>query len=230
MISIAIPCYEMGGIGDKILDFSLSIISIQSYKDCEVVITDHSIDNKIEEVCLRWKDKLNIKYFRIKEGRGSPTVNTNCSIKYSSGDIIKLLCQDDYLFSDTSIEKIVRCFDNPEVNWIASSYVHTQDRTNLFNRHIPRYNPRIYLENTIGTPSCIAIRNLKDLPLFDERLIYQYDCDWYKRICDKIGEPYILEDVTMINFLWHGSVTNTLATSDIREKEYDYVKTKHESK
>src|SRR5690606_32499532 len=115
-VSIAIPCYEMNGRGAFFLDYNLSKISTQTHPDIEVVISDHSKNDVIWDRANEWSSRLNIKYCRYTEHYGSSSANTNNAIRHSSGDIIKILCQDDYLYSDHAIETIVKNF-SPETQW-----------------------------------------------------------------------------------------------------------------
>jgi len=220
-ISVAIPCYEMGGKGKEILEISFNKLVQQSFRDFEVVITDHSKDNEIEELCNSWKDVLNIKYVRNEIKRGSPTANTNLSLKESSGEIIKLLCQDDYLYDAQSLQIIANNFTS-DVKWLGTSYVHTQNRQIFFNKHVPKVSNNIVLENLLGTPSAFTIRNGLNV-WFDEKLVWAYDVDFYVQMIKYYGPPKIINDVTMINYLWAGQVTNTIANQNLRQKENNYV-------
>jgi len=77
LISIAIPCYEMKGYGGKFLDESLLKINNQTYKNIQVVVSDHSLSNELEKVINLWSKKLNIKYIK---NIGSFSSNTNLTI------------------------------------------------------------------------------------------------------------------------------------------------------
>lgn len=224
-VSIAIPCYEMNGHGVEALNYSLNKLYIQTFKDFEVVITDHSINDDIKNLCEFWQDKLDIKYYKTENGRGSPTVNTNNGLSKCSGEIIKLLCQDDYLYDEYSLEKTHNAFDE-NVNWLASSYVHTQDKKTYYKHHIPSMNDNIETVNTIGTPSCVAIRN-NNIMYFDENLKWAYDCEYYRRLYNTFGNPKILNEITMINYIHGNSTTNTIATNELRNREENYIKVKH---
>lgn len=222
-ISVAIPCYEMFGKGADILEVSFNKLVQQTFRDFEVIITDHSIDDKIESLCDSWKSVINIKYFRNENNRGSPTANTNMGIDKSDGYIIKLLCQDDYLYDHQSLHIISENF-NKDTYWMATSYVHTTDRVNYFNKHVPN-NTNDIVNNKLGTPSAFTIRNGLDM-WFDESLVYFYDSDFYIRMTKKFGDPKIIDRITMINYIWEGQITNTIATSELRNKEIKYLKEK----
>ena len=48
-VSVAIPTFEYYGRGVEFLDDMFRSISVQTLKDVEVVISDHSVDNSIED-------------------------------------------------------------------------------------------------------------------------------------------------------------------------------------
>ena len=224
-ISVCIPCWEAFGKGAEFLYYSLKVIEAQTFKDVEVIVTDHSKDNSIENVCLNFIDKMNIKYHRVKEKRGSSSYNTNKSIEYSSGEIIKLLQQDDYLATPNALQALVTAFDNPLVKWVATKYIHTCDRKNFFKVYIPTVNPEIATVNTIGCVSCISFRRGCHV-MFDDKLIWFFDCEGYHRQILEYGPPLVLDDYGIVNYLHDKQVTNTLCTEQLRNKEYDYVKNK----
>ena len=50
LISVCIPTYEMYGEGYRLLKRNLEILSIQNFKNFEIVVTDNSEDFKIKEL------------------------------------------------------------------------------------------------------------------------------------------------------------------------------------
>jgi glycosyltransferase involved in cell wall biosynthesis len=223
-LSVAIPCYEMRGRGAEMLQYSLNILKEQNISFFEVIVSDHSIDDNIEKVCIQESKNLDIKYMRYSKMRGSSSSNMNNAIKNCSGDIIKILCQDDYLFGGNSIAKTIEAFDLNK-KWFVSSYFHTYDRVNLIDFQFPRLSNNISLDNQIGTHSCLTILN-EDPLLFDEQLIWFMDSEYYYRLYKKFGEPQILLDPTVVQLLWKGQVTNTLINNNLVEKERRYIEKK----
>lgn len=229
MISISIPTYYTDyNCGEVLqgLEFSFNQLLVQTYKDFEVVISDHSLGKEIEEFCNNWKDRLDIKYFKNENKRGFLTANENFGIKNSKGDIIKFLDQDDYLLNENSLEIINSNFTD-EFSWMATAYYHTYDRKTLVRVHFPTMNNRIHIINTIGTPSCVAIRN-KDAIYFDENLKWAGDCEYYKRMYDKFGMPKLLNIMTVVQYLWEGQTTHNYDKDrELQEKELRYIIEKH---
>jgi glycosyltransferase involved in cell wall biosynthesis len=216
-ISIAIPTYEMKGFGAEMLQYSFIKIESQTYKNYEVVISDHSINDDIEELCNGWSNRFQISYNRFEEKRGCAPANTNNSLKKSKGDIIKILYQDDYLYDKDSLQKTVDNFGD-RYSWLISTYIHTKDRREYFNKYVPFLHERIHLKNLIGFPSCLTIRN-KDLIFFNEDLKWAFDCEYYKRLYLNFGMPILLNDITVVNFLWEGQLSNSFIDTDFQTKE-----------
>jgi len=223
-ISVAIPCYEMHGWGAEFLNYSLNILESQNYKNFEVVVSDHSLDDKIKDVCLHHKE-LDLVYIKNENNRGSSSANINNCIANSSGDLIKVLCQDDYLLDKDALQKTVCLFDCNK-GWLVSSYYHTRNRTELISIQLP--NPAIttYTNNLIGTHSCLTILNKNPL-YFDENLLWYMDCEYYYRLRDKFGMPAIITEPTFVQFLWSGQVTNTMVTREVEEQERNYILNKY---
>ncbi len=208
-LSIAIPCYEMHGNGGVFLNSTLDIISKQTYKNIEVIISDHSTTDIIKKVFNEWSKKMDITYVRSTYKVGSSSANVNTAINNCTGDLIKVLFQDDFLSSEKSIELTINAFDMNK-DWLVSACLHTNDGINRFNPHYPRWNEHIHRGiNTISSPSVLTIKKNVDLR-FDEDFIWLMDVEYYKRLYLKYGPPIICNDITVVNRLWEKQLTNTI--------------------
>jgi len=227
-MSVAITSYEMGGVGHTMVERALKSLYTQTFKDFEVVVSDQSKDFLVADVCRSWIGKLNIVYCREEYNRGYFTANENWAIKHCAGDIIKFLDADDYLYDENALQVTYDAFDNT-TNWVATDYVHAYSNGSTFNRHHPSLNPKIYICNTLGTPSCVAVKNLPKLPLFDENLRWAGDCEWYKRLWDVLGNPKVINNITAVHYLWDGQVENTFgADPKLQAQENFYILNKYE--
>jgi glycosyltransferase involved in cell wall biosynthesis len=227
-ISICIPTYEMNMLGATFLEQSFIILTKQTFKDFNVIISDHSKDNAIQDLCERYKQFLDITYIRNELKRGNSSANINNAIAHADGELIKILFQDDFLFDDKSLEHTVTNFDITKDSWLVSACVHTTDGQNFYRPFYPKYNKQIYLgNNTISSPSVLTIKN--NIPLlFDESLIWLMDVEYYKGLYDIYGEPKILNTITVVNRVGTHQVSNTLATKRVRFKEYVEVLSRYE--
>lgn len=223
--SIAIPAYGYNGKGSEFLNQSFNILFTQVFTDFEVVVSDHSQDDTIKDLCESWGKHLNIKYFRNEVGRGVISPNLNNSLRNCSGKWIKILFQDDLLFDNNTLKNIKDFIDSDkDMNWMASSFWHTNDGRNLHSRLKPRWpdNPIWAGHNSIGCPSAITIKN-EDILYFDDNLNWLMDCDYYQRMSLKHGLPKILDVDTMVNRIVQDRLTNTI-TDEQKISEYQKLK------
>ena len=72
-VSVAVPTFEYYGRGVEVLDDMFRTISTQTLKDVEVVISDHSVNDDIQNYCEKNEYNLNIKY--IDENKKNPQKN-----------------------------------------------------------------------------------------------------------------------------------------------------------
>lgn len=225
LVSICIPTYEMSGKGVEYLSQSFGIIEKQTYNNIEVIISDNSRTDVIESLCTKWKDKINIKHYYNKEKYGM-SANTNYSIKKATGDVIKMLYQDDFLLNEHSIEMQLIHFIGNHNYWLVTACAHTKDGINIYNPHYPKYNQDIhYGQNTISCPSVLMFRN-EDIIEFDEEITWMMDVDYYKRLYDKFGLPSICNYITVVN-REHSTQTSSAITSTIKDKELEYIRNKY---
>lgn len=226
-ISVAIPTYGYNGRGSEFLEFSFEKLSHQTFKNFEVVISDHSTDDTIKSICDKWSVNLKIVYFRNEIGRGIISPNINVAMKNCSGDWIKILFQDDFLYDKTSLEKQVDFINSKQdLHWFVTRFYHSKTGHDLYNLYFPKWNDYIWSgHNTMGCPSGITIKN-EDLIFFDENLNWLMDCEYYQRMKDKFGLPDVLNEITVVNRTWGERLTDTIS-QDLKNKEFELLKTKY---
>lgn len=225
-ISVCIPTYEMHGFGAEYLEHSFRILVTQSYKNFEIVISDQSKDQEIEDCCFKYKDLLDIRYVKYDLIGGSSSANINNAISHSSGGYIKVLFQDDFLYHEDSLSHIISAFEkNLDQKWLVTACEHTSDG-HTFNRpYFPSYNHNIHLNmNTISSPSVLSFRKENTLE-FDENLKWLMDVDLYKRLHDNFGDPIIINEINVVNRIWSNQFNNTIP-EEIKNFELEYVKSK----
>jgi len=220
LVSVCIPVYEMYGYGVSMLTKAVESVLCQRYKNYEIIVSDHSSDNYIENYV---KTIPEIKYIRCVEGRGTSSVNLNNAIRHASGELIKPLFQDDFLFDENSLGNFVAGLGN--FMWGAGvSIHHAADGIRRLHTHIPRFTSADQLLrgiNGVGCPSAIIFRNNGNF--FDSKLIWLMDTEFYHRQILKYGQLKVIDQAFVGIRVWDKNVGNTLVTEQIKKQEQEYV-------
>lgn len=225
-ISICIPTWEQYGYGAEFLNDNLREISKQKFKNFNVIVSDHSKDDRIQILCEQYNSLINVKYLRNRADYGNGPANTNNAIKNADGEIIKIIFQDDFLFQDNALSLVSNQFQEDDCNWLVNGCNHTHDHGRSFsNFMVPYWNERIPIGvNTISSPSVLSFRNNIDC-FFDENLTMLMDCEMYYQLYTKYGPPKVIADCLTTNRM-HEHQISKLCRADI-QLEIDYVRNKH---
>jgi glycosyltransferase involved in cell wall biosynthesis len=224
LVTVCIPTYEMDGRGAEFLRQSFDILSVQTFKDFDVVVSDHSLDDAVRNVCEDYGDRLDIRYYRNRDRLGNSPANLNHAMSRASGKLIKVLFQDDFLFGPRALEVTVNAFDLEDGAWLVSASEHTRDDgKSLFYPLRPRYHDKIHVgDNTISSPSVLTVRADGHLQ-FDENLVLRMDCDYYKRCYTAFGPPKILNEITVVNRIGPHQISARMNSGDLKEREFAYI-------
>lgn len=222
-MSVVIPTHEMA---DRVEFFKRCMDSLwnQSFQNFEIVVSDNSDDDVIEDLCYNWY-KTGVRYLR-NPNKGMAQ-NTNWGMQNASGEIIKILYMDDYMAHDEALETIYDAFMT-DTEWLATGCSHVIDfDPEPYNKHYPKFSTNIHLENTVGSPSVIALKNhFSKQILFDENMTWLLDADLYKRLYEAYGEPKLINDINVVIGLGEHQATHILS-SELKAKEYNYSQQKH---
>jgi glycosyltransferase involved in cell wall biosynthesis len=227
LISIAIPTYGYNGRGVEFIEHNLNQILIQTFKDYEVVLSDHSTDDTIKNVFNKYKNAgMNIRYYLNEKGRGIISPNINNAMSKCTGKWIKVLFQDDFLLNANALTITASHIQYVIDGWAMTTFWHSNDGINLYRKFRPRYNDKIWDgSNTMGCPSGLIMRN-KDIIYFDEGLNWLMDVDYYKKMHDKYGNPLIIEQPTYVNRTWGNRLCDTIEQG-LKDKELNLMTIRH---
>lgn len=213
-LSIVIPCYEMNGRGVKFLRRVLDSISIQSFTDYEIIVCDNSDGFILENVCNSYCD---ITVRHIKNKQKGAAANFNKGIEMSNGTLIRFIAQDDFLAHEDALKESVEAFEG---QWLI---------VGCSNNPQPKWTGDIHQgNNRLGGPSCLTIKNESPM-LFDETLSWMFDCEFYKRMYDKYGEPVILDGVNVNIGMGEHQLTSIL-TDDTKDAEVMKIRNKYDKR
>jgi glycosyltransferase involved in cell wall biosynthesis len=214
-ISVIVPVYQMENWMELTKRNILSILK-QNYKEFEIIVSDDSDDDQLKI----FVEPYPIRYFKNPGTKGMAN-NSNYGIDQATGEIVKILYQDDYLFNQSSLREIAKHF-TPTTQWLVTGCIHTLDGKRYLNPHEPFYSES---DNTIGSPSVLAFRKYIE-ERFDPNFHWVLDLDLYKRLFRRYGLPKILKDVNVVIGIHQGQMTNKL-TDQRKQFEHQSLKEKH---
>lgn len=203
MISVIIPTYEQKGQGHIVFRKLLDSICIQ---DClqivQVVVSDNSVDDKIQRVCNNYQQRLSIKYVR-NPVRGV-SANTNNAINHADHDMIKVMYMDDLLLTPHALTKFM--ISLKKHMWSFSDSIHINADGKKTTTVSATFNPKTILQfNSIGMPSVIAFR--KSELRFDERLKTCLDNHFYLQLFRMFGHGCHIEQCLIAQRFWRNQLS-----------------------
>jgi hypothetical protein len=140
--------------------------------------------------------------------------NFNEGVRRATGRLIKLLCLDDQLTHKDALQDIVESFRD---GWLI---------TGSSNNPNPYWTDDIHLgNNKLGSPSALTFLN-DNPPLFEEGMDWLIDCDYYKKLYHRYGEPTILCGNHVVIGIHDGQITNLIDDS-VKVKETEYLRQKY---
>lgn len=184
LLSICIPAYKQVSYLRRLLDS----ISLQTYSNYEVIVTDDSPDDSVQELCMQYKH-LPLRYFRNSPAMGSPA-NWNAAIRQATGKWIKIMHDDDWFSHNNSLKKFAQAAHNTyDASFIFSGVFELNTTIEKQTRYIPsrlsvyflRRSPLyLFKKNYIGHPSTTLIKN-NITEWYDERVKWVVDIEFYIR-------------------------------------------------
>jgi glycosyltransferase involved in cell wall biosynthesis len=230
-VSICLPTYRQ-----KIyLEKNLQSILAQSFTDFELIITDDTPDNEIfclvEDFKPRFDGKL--KYYKNPVSLGSPE-NWNESIRYATGEYIKIMHHDDWFTDSDSLLHFVKMLDdNPRADFAFSAAVAISIKHDRTWIHCPspeqiaqlRKDPLIlFFGNFVGPPSSTIYRR-KNSHSYDRNLKWVVDFEFYIR-CLMRNSDFVFNDkplITSISGASHSVTNDCEDNKNVEISEYVYL-------
>jgi glycosyltransferase involved in cell wall biosynthesis len=105
-VSICIPTFN----GERFLRATLSSLEAQTFADYDIIISDHGSTDETLNIVQDFSQRLQIHLVHCELGT-SVADNWNNAVRHATGMYVKLLCQDDILYSDC-LDTEVKVLDN----------------------------------------------------------------------------------------------------------------------
>lgn len=207
-VSVLTPAYDMHGKGEFFLNELLKSAAEQTYRDFEVVVTDTSRHQDLLRVCRLWSKILQIRHVSLPRGTRVGE-SYNAAVFSAEGDIFKFLNQDDAFFHEESLAVTVGLFGDPMCMWVAEATIHQTQDGRLVNPLIPHfdYSQLIRGKNKMSCESVLAVRSQAAV-VFDQRLWWLLDVDYYARLAAAHGMPVIGKRTSTLQHLGPHQATN----------------------
>ncbi len=218
-VSICVPTWESYGYAKAFTVDLFESIRKQDFSDYEVCVSDHSLNEDVLEVCEEYANYFEIKYFKNEEDLGNGPANTNSAIEMASGEIVKVMFQDDFFFSEKALSLIYESLSSSDKMWLVNGCNHFQQNT-FYNEMTPRWNDDIIRGvNTISSPSVLSFKtNVEEK--FDPNLKMMMDCDLYYNLYSKYGDPLILNDVLITNRVHQNQISSLYVNQNDYEQNF----------
>ncbi|MBS1935656.1 MAG: glycosyltransferase family 2 protein [Bacteroidetes bacterium] len=220
LISICIPAYKRTEFLKRLLDS----VAIQTFKNFEVIVTDDSPGNEVENLCNFYKENFSIFYYRNTQQLGTPE-NWNESIRKAKGQWIKLMHDDDWFSAKNSLQYFVDAINNnPASSFFFSAYrnIYLDENKeepvfiNSFRYKMIRKNPvTLFAKNVIGPPSVVIHKNDKQI-YYDKNFKWLVDFEFYIRYLKNTKPVYISKELVNVGL---GSLQVTSAVFRVRTVE-----------
>jgi glycosyltransferase involved in cell wall biosynthesis len=120
--------------------------------------------------------------------------------KLNSDDIVCVLDGDDWLASQDAIEKVIKEYDDPSVEYVYTNWQYSHDQTSGISKPIPNLNWDPYDDSWIT--SAMSTFRVSAFKAICELNFRRWDNEWFTMACD---QAYVLP------ILWH-----------LRERDGDY--------
>ncbi len=210
-ISIAIPTWNRY---EEVIR-AIKSIDIDRYFDIEIVICDNGssedLINKLESFCNKYQQ---IKLYKNDTNIGM-TPNWNRAISLCSGEWITLLCSDDY-FMDGGFEKVYNLIKN-----INDPCLIIQNPTIVEDIYLQAgCDTAKKINLPIASGNFLHKSIIKNCGLFDERIKYSPDAEYWVRISIKFpvlicSSEFAFHNLHDDNYMWH-----TWLKDDIMEQMF----------
>ena len=182
LVSVCIPCYKHV----QLLERCLTSIVTQTYLNIEIIITDDSPTDEIQNLIEKKFSDKRIRYVRNNIQLGSPQ-NWNEGIQLAKGEYIKIMHHDDWFTRDDALELFVSAALSQNADFICSNCVNNLPNKKKEHKILDRFKAKwaddtslILFSNLIGAPSVTFYkRQIQNPVLFDRGTFWFVDILFY---------------------------------------------------
>lgn len=116
-LSIIVPVHNV----ENYLPEAIDSVLRQTYKDWELILVENGSRDRSYEICLAYAEKFPCIRVCV-EKRADLAAARNRGMKEAEGEYLMFLDSDDYLASDTVVDKLVRKIEEEQVDAVVCNY------------------------------------------------------------------------------------------------------------
>ena len=221
VLSILIPAYEYSFGVRRILDSVAESLELDPQLKIECIISDDSETGEVEEM-VAGHVLYNYKCFRYvkREKSLGAIANWNFLLSEATGEYIHFMHHDEFPCDSNFFGVLV---SELEANVLSDVlFLRCYVPTFIKNRFRPLVGSVVrslyfvspeglFLRNTVGSPTSAVIRRKKCL-LFDLRLQWIVDLEWYYRILNKNTSGVSFSDLKYISVFRNESISSKISS------------------
>jgi glycosyltransferase involved in cell wall biosynthesis len=201
-ISICIPAYKRVDFLKRLLDS----IALQTYTNYEVIISDDSPGTEVEALLSSYRNIFSqFSYYKNPVALGTPE-NWNAAIRHAKGTWIKLMHDDDWFSTGSSLAGFAAAAEQNDSSFIFSNYSDvfiangSEKRVAMSDfrfQQLLKEPVTLLSRNIIGPPSVVMHRNDASFE-YDNRLKWLVDVDMYVRRLGANKIVYVADDLVRV--------------------------------
>lgn len=219
IFSVCIPAYE------DVEAFSQCLESVcaQTISGLEIIVSDDSRSDAIETVVTERND-ARIRYRRNTPSLGAPA-NWNAALMMSTGARITLLHQDDWYRTPNALTEVNAIMDERHTDVLISGRALYDSTGCLGEYRLPESAASRFLSgfpasslviNRLGHPAVFFFSEQYRSVMYDERLLYFSDTDYYYRLLKNAKNAKVYPE-PIVAISWHRQ--SQLSSTYIRDPQ-----------
>lgn len=230
-VSICVPTYQNQEELQRLVDS----VREQTFQEFEIIITDDSKDNQIQEYIAKLQEEKDsvadkIRYYHNAKPLGH-IYNWNEALSYAKGEFVKIMFSDDWFTYSDSLKKMVTALERtPEAGMVFCGSMQVSSKNSYSRKPEEGYVKKLqkdyrylFISNQIGAPSDTLYRRSLQVK-FDEKSNWASDVFLYMEILKKNPNfVYFKEPLISIGIHDH-QYTESFSENDSRIfKDYQYM-------
>ena len=227
-ISVCIPTYN----GEKYIAQTIESILNQTFTDFEIIVSDDGSSDKTLEIVGLFNDPRIVRIDRLS--KVGAEANWNNAVANASASLVKLVCQDDLLYSqclEVEVETMSKS-ENQDVSFCfhLRDFVTPNSRKLRSHRvgysNLQKYSKTEILKkvvrsggNPIGEPMAVTMRKLSLNSAGKFRGDYVIDLDMWSKLSDQGSALFIEQHLSAFR------ISKTSWTSNLKKSQMSSVRT-----